>query len=258
MNINDAKTHLLLYRPGTTDAEDPQVAEALELAKNHPELAQWLQAQQASQKALRAKFNQIAPPAGLKEQIISERAASQRATRIRRPLLAGVAALVLIGGILALLLPTIQSAFRPGHSPENTLAHYQSRMVRIATDVYGMDRETNALTPILAYLAQQHAPSDIHLSAPLQQTTLTGCAVEDWQGAKVSLVCFSTGKPLLPPSKADLWLFVVDRTAVKDASAATVPQIAAVNRLVTATWTDGNKLYVLAMQGSESDLRRYL
>ena len=38
MNRDEAKIILLLYRPGTADAGDPEVAEALTLAKNDPEL----------------------------------------------------------------------------------------------------------------------------------------------------------------------------------------------------------------------------
>jgi hypothetical protein len=77
VNVNEAKNILLLYRPGTADAEDPQIAAALALAKRDPELARWLEEHCARQEALRAKFRQITVPAGLKEQIISEQAAQE-------------------------------------------------------------------------------------------------------------------------------------------------------------------------------------
>ena len=44
---------------------------------------------------------------------------------------------------------------------------------------------------------------------------MTGCAIEGWQNAKVSMICFRTGKPLRPAEQSDLWLFVVDRASVK-------------------------------------------
>ena len=84
MNRDEAKTILLLYRPGTADADDPQIAEALALAKQDPELARWLEEHCARQEALRAKFRQITVPAGLKEQIISEQAARSKPA-FRRP-----------------------------------------------------------------------------------------------------------------------------------------------------------------------------
>lgn len=249
MNLNEAKELLLLYRPATADAADPQMTEALALAKTNPELARWLEAQQAQQGALRAKFSQITVPAGLKEQIISEFAASRRAPATWRNAWFALAALMLLLGILAIV-------WLPRSLPENSLTYYQSEMARIALGDYGMDIMTNDATPIHAYLAQQHAP-DFALPAPLQHATLTGCAVREWQGTKVSLICFRTGKPL-PPGKSDLWLFVVDWTTVQNATQTTAPTLMKVNQLMTATWTEGDKLYFLGVEGQEQDIRQYL
>lgn len=251
MNVNEAKIVLLRYRPETADAEDPLVAEALALAKSDPELARWLAAHLAQQEGLRAKFKQIAPPAGLKEQIISEhRASRQRA--MARLLWASVAVLLLLLGTLAVL-------WHPRSVPaENTLAIYQKQMVRVALGGYAMDLLTNDLASIRTHLARSGAPADFSLPPPLQHTVVTGCAVREWQGANISLVCFRTGKPLPPGSASDLWLFVVDRTAVTNAPAAASPQLARVNRLMTATWTDGNQLYFLGVSGQEADIKKYL
>ena len=82
--------------------------------------------------------------------------------------------------------------------------------------------------------------------------------VEDWRGAKVSLICFRTGKPLEPGAASDLWLFVVDRASVKNAPAGATPRFAKVNRLITATWTQGNKVYFLGTEGDEKTIRQYL
>ena len=30
----------------------------------------------------------------------------------------------------------------------------------------------------------------------LTKVAVTGCAIQSWQGAKVSMICFRTGKPL--------------------------------------------------------------
>ncbi len=40
MNRDEAKTILLRYRPGTADADDPEIATALALARQDPELTQ--------------------------------------------------------------------------------------------------------------------------------------------------------------------------------------------------------------------------
>jgi len=75
VTINEAKFNLLLDRPGTEDAKDAGIGEALKLARIFPELADWHVAHCAGQMNIRQLFRQIEPPAGLKEQIISEHAA---------------------------------------------------------------------------------------------------------------------------------------------------------------------------------------
>ena len=257
MNVNEAKTILLLYRPGTADAEDPQIAAALALAERDPELARWLAEHAARQEALRAKFRQITVPAGLKEQIISEQAA--RAVNIsrqrRNTVFAAVAAMAAVI-IFLLVLSSSWLPHRPGE--DNTLAVYQHQMAGLALRGYGMDLTTNDPAPIRAYLAQKQAPADYVLPAPLQQAAIIGCAVEGWRNVKVSMICFRTGRPLGPGEQSDLWLFVVDRASVKDAPAAGPPRFGTVNQLRTAVWAEGGKIYLLGMVGDESTLRKFL
>jgi AcrR family transcriptional regulator len=251
VNRDEAKNILLLYRHGTADADDPQIAEALVLAKLDPELARWLEAHCARQLVLREKFRQITAPIGLKEQIISEQAAQQRMNYWRQKFaLAAMAALVLLMAFAAFWLSP------RGH--DDTLAIYQNRMVGVALRGYTMDLLTNNSEPIRAYLAQNHAPADFVLPAALKKTALAGCAVEGWQGAKVSMICFRTGKPLAPGGQSDLWLFVVDRASVRGLPAGSLPQFSKVNRLITATWTEGDRLYLLGTEGDEQMLKQYL
>ena len=252
MNRDDAKNILLLYRPGTVDAADPQIAEALALVKQDAELARWFGEHCATQEVLRAKFRQIPIPAGLKEQIISEQMARERIAIWRRNLVfTAVAATVMAAFILAVFW------LRPPAS-DNTLAIYRSRMAGVALRGYAMDLMTNNPAPIRAYLKQHDAPADYVLPEPLQKVALTGCAVESWQGTKVSMICFRTGKPLAPGEQSDLWLFVVDRALVKNAPPAGPPQLATVNQLVTAAWIQGGQLYLLGTKGGEQALRRLL
>ena len=212
MNRDEAKTILLLYRPGTADAGDPEIAAALALAKQDPELTRWLVEHCARQEAVRAGFRKITAPAGLKEQIISEQAAQEKMLSWRRRAVLAAAAVVVALVVLAPLW------FQP-RGNDDTFAIYRSRMAGVALRGYGMDLATNNPAPIRAYLAQKQAPADYVLPAPLEKTAVTGCAIEGWQGAKVSMICFRTGKPLPPGQQSDLWLFVVDRAAVKECAA---------------------------------------
>jgi hypothetical protein len=251
VNRDEAKNILLLYRPGTADAEDPDIAKALVLAKMDPELARWLEVHCARQFVIGEKFRQLAAPAGLKEQIISEQAAQEKIIFWRpRFALAAAAAVILLGSLAFF--------FFPKPPAEDTLAVYQNQMVGVALRGYGMDLMTNNPAQIRDYLAQNHAPADFVLTKALMQSVLTGCAVEGWQNTKVSMICFRTAKSLAAGGQSDLWLFVVDRASVKGAPADVSPQFSKVNRLITATWTQGGKLYVLGTEGDEETIKQYL
>jgi hypothetical protein len=254
VNRDEAKIILQLYRPDTADAEDPQIAGALALAKRDPELARWLDEHCARQNALREKFRQLAAPAGLKEQIISEHAAFSKINS-RRGKMVLVAALTVIVVSLAFLAP-FWWPHRGGDDDKFSI--YQNQMAGVALRGYSMDLTTNDPAQIRAYLAQQHAPADYVLPVPLQTTAMTGCAVENWRDKKVSMICFSTGKPLPPGQQSDLWLFVVDHNSVKDAPASNLPQFTKVNQLITAVWEQGGKLYFLGMAGDEPAIRKFL
>ena len=252
MNRDEAKTILLLYRPGTADANDPQIAGALELAKQDPELTRWLVEHCARQEAVRAGFRKITAPAGLKEQIISEQAAQEKITTWRRNAILAAAA-----AVVALVVLTPLWFQHRGN--EETFAIYRSRMAGVALrGPYRMDLATNNPAQVRAYLAQNHAPADYVLPAPLEKTAVTGCAIEGWQGAKVSMICFRTGKPLPPNQSSDLWLFVVDRASLKGAPESSQPRFAAVKGLITAVWAQGDKVYLLGTEGDESAIRKYL
>jgi len=251
VNRNEAKTILLLYRPGTADADDPQIAGALGLAKQDPELTRWLVEHCARQEALRAGFRQITAPAGLKEQIVSEQAAQEKIISWRRNAIFAVAAVVVA-------LVALAPLWFQHRGNEETFAIYRSRMADVALRGYTMDLATNNPAQVRAYLAQKQAPADYVLPAPLEKTAVTGCAIEGWQRAKVSMICFRTGKPLPPGQQSDLWLFVIDRSTVKNAPPMGSRQFVQVNKLMTVTWTEGDKLYVLGMEGDEQTLQQYL
>lgn len=252
MNRDEAKNILLLYRHGTADADDPQIAEALALAKNDPELACWLEEHCARQFVFREKFRQITAPAGLREQIISEHEAQKKVVFWRQKItLTEMAALVLLMAVAA-------PFWFLHHKHDDTLAIYQNRMAGVALRGYAMDLTTDNSEQIRAYLVHNNAPADFVLPAALKQAVLAGCAVESWQRVKVSMICFRTGRPLAPGGQGDLWLFVVDRTSVKGAPAGNSPQFSKVNRLITATWTQGDKLYLLGTEGDEQTIKLYL
>ncbi len=253
MNPERAKEVLLLYRPGTDDEADPECLEALEFIRQDPELEQWFEQRQAVSEALRLRFRQIPVPAGLQEQILSERPAHIEIRRLRRPAMLAVAlaALALLVGLSVVWL-------RP--NPQDTFTIYRERMMSFAVrGSYTMDLDSSSLAQIQSYLAGHRAPADYVLPVALTGSNAVGCALVTWQGSKVSMICYRTGKPLEPGTPSDLWLFVVDRKALKDAPQRGPPELVRFrDRWITASWANGNKVYLLGVEGDQSTIRKYL
>lgn len=252
MTREEAKTILLLYRPGTADATDPQIAEALALAQQDPDLETWLERQAVLQNIVREKFQQIVPPPGLKEKIIAGMPPTAEKIILLPRYVALAAAAVIIAFIAVAFTWT-----RPQHSGTNNLADYNREMVSLAQRAYAMDLATSDPAKIHSYLAQTHAP-DFAVPAGLRDIAITGCAVENWQGAHVSMICFKSGKKRLAAGQSsDVWLFVVDSSAIPNAKPS-APQLGQIDRVATANWMQDGKLYLLAMLGDENSIKTLL
>lgn len=252
MNRDEAKEILLPYRHGIDDADEPQIAEALALAKQDPELGRWLEAHGARQSLLRDKYREISVPEGLMQQIISEHAATKRTSFLQRHRLVAALAVVVVLALVGLY------SWEQMPKDDYRLITYQGQMAYQAASGYAMDLATNDATQIREYLKQKGAPADFALTGPLQHATLTGCKVENFLGKNVSMICFHTGISSSDPKVSDLWLFVADRKTVQDAPENGTPQIAKVGLLITATWTEGDKLYLLGQRGDAESLKKFL
>ena len=159
-------------------------------------------------------------------------------SRIIRPVLwwrkpawmAAAAAIALLG---ALVMIWLQPA------PKDRFSDYRSRMVRMAMRQYRMDIATNDLKAVRQFLEKRGAPSRFVLDNGLEKLSITGGVFSRWRGNPVSMVCFDRG------DKQMLFLFVLDRSAVKDAPPR-APQSAKVNKLLTTSWSEGDETYLLA------------
>ena len=262
MNNEEAKEILALYRPATADRSDPSFAEALERAKGpaagvkgqnkaDPELGRWFQEHCASHLSIRARFLEIPAPPGLKHQILSEIRVPAAKVIPFRPLV-----LLRAAAIVALCLG-LAALFLGSHHREDDFSVWRSRMVRTALQPYSMELQSQDLQAINTYLAGRKAPADYTLPAGMLKAQMAGCAVLRWQGRPVSMLCIRSGQPLPPGEQTDLWLFIVDGSPVRNGPAASIPEVARVNKLMTASWKRGGKMYILAAAGDEAFLRRY-
>jgi hypothetical protein len=247
VNTAEAKEVLLLYRPGTAEVAEPQMAEALDLARRDPELGRWFDEHRAFQKAMRAKFQQIEVPAHLKSSILIRGTVPPGIVTPRllwrSPfwLTAAATMLLLLGAVVLWLRP---------HRPDR-FADYQARMVSEAQREYRMDLVTNQMAQIRQFMASRGAPADYHVTSGLERLQLTGGGCLTWRSQPVAMVCFDRG------DKQMLFLFVMKRSAVKDPPP-TTPQLTKVRQMLTASWTQGDNTYVLAGPEDADFLKKYL
>ncbi|HEY1662435.1 MAG TPA: hypothetical protein VGI03_08455 [Verrucomicrobiae bacterium] len=255
MNRDEAKNILLLYR-SEADATDPQIASALSFMKTDSDLREWFEGYSAHQKILCEKLRKISPPPGLLEQIISERIALAEKNSRRDKI---VASLAMVAIVAALVI--VAGLYYPrGHGPAapDSFAGYESQMLNVAGEGYSMTFATNDLTQVRNYLAQNKSPADYTLPDALEKTTTAGCTIQNFMGANVSMICFTTGKPLPPNHPGDLWLFVAPANALKDSPASATPQLAEVSGMSVATWSRDGKFYLLATPGNSQEVQKYL
>jgi hypothetical protein len=234
---------LLLYRPGTADAEDPQIAEALEMARRDSGLARWFERHCAFQNAMRAKLRQIEVPVHLKAALLAQQNIIRPPIWWQRPVwLSAAAAVVLFLGLAAFWL-------KPANP--DRFANFQARMVSTALREYRMDLVTNDMRQLRQFIAGKGAPSEYQLTKGLEKLQLTGGGCLQWRSHPVAMVCFNRGDDQM------LFLFVMNRSALKDPPAET-PQVSKVTELQTVSWTQGEYTYVLAGPEEPQFLRKYL
>ncbi len=231
MNREEAKEILLLYRPGEHGSASPEMQEALELAERDSELGQWFEEHRQFQQAMRDKLRQIAPPPHLKEMLLA------RPKIVALPARSFAPAWLAAAAAIVLLLALYPLRPRPGHP--DRFADYAAMMVSKATLQYGMEFKTNDLVQLQRMIAAKGGPEDYHIPPNLEKLPLTGGGTLRWRSNPVAMVCFDKG------SNNMVFLFVMKSTAVKDPPPAK-PTLAKINSMLTASWTSGDKTYVLA------------
>ena len=244
MTSEQAKETLQLYRPDSVDADDSQFAEALECVQRDPELRRWFDQHCAFQKATRAKFRRFPVPAGLEQSILA-------ANKIIRPAHGWLQpAWLAAAAVIALLIGLSFWWLWPQRTPDR-FVDFRARMVRTSLGGYHMDLVTNDLQQLRQFMGVRGAPADYVVTKGLAQLQLTGGGVLRWRNNPVSMICFDRG------GKQMLFLFVVHRSAIKDAPP-TSPVASKVSTLMTASWSQGDRTYVVAGPDEPDFVRKFI
>lgn len=247
MNREEARQILTLYRPGETGEADPQVAEALELARRDPVLRESVERDRAFHTALAEKLRGLPVPSDLKDRILARQAARSRPALLRpvfrRPAvwLAAAAALVLLLGLARWLIPTPAA---------DRFADFRARMVGVVLRQYKMDVASQDPQAVRAYMASRGAPADYVLTPGLERLALAGGGFLRWRNQPVAMVCFRR------PDREMVYLFVLRRGIARE-EPSTVPTVASARQLQTAAWVTPDHLYLLAAPAEPDFPQRY-
>ncbi|HEY5892811.1 MAG TPA: hypothetical protein VIT91_06225 [Chthoniobacterales bacterium] len=241
MKPDEAKFILSAYRPHGRDAGDYAYSEALKLADADPNVGRWLQQQQTFDSIVGEKLATLSPPPGLRESILAGARVGGRRVWWRQPRLLAVAACM---AVLALVSPLVWWAAVPigGSSLQEYAMNYASRPFMLMEHSKDMGR-------LKAWLASRNAPQPGNLPGELARLEGLGCKTIEYQGKKISLVCFDR-------NGMEYHLFVARRSDFSNLAAAL--QMRSHGKWGSASWGDAEHQYVLVSAAGSDAVRSLL
>jgi hypothetical protein len=248
MDNREAKFILSAYRPGGQDANDPCFSEAIEQARRDPMLDQWFRDSVVFDAAVAQKFCATKAPADLRENILVGVKVS-RPWRWPTPVIAWAiaAALVMAATVGSLLL-------RETTKPR--LAGWQTEALHTVSSLLNgraaFDAQSRTGADLISWLQANRAPAAERLPKNVANLESLGCKTFLWNEELVSVICFKRSDGGL------IHLIAKNASAPSDRTLKRGPEFVKQGGWTTATWRDGDKIYMLALEGSPDQLRTYL
>jgi hypothetical protein len=246
MNRDEAKFILRAYHLGGRDAGDPLFREALEMIDRDPELREWFNEEQAIDSVIARKIQSVAVPPDLKAQLLAARKVIPVPAGWQKPIVWAA-----IAATLALML-TLASRQHSFHR-QSHVAEFEKFVANAAATLDRLDVETNNVAAVRQWLSVHGAPNNFVLPSSLTGRPSLGCRLFEWNGQRVSLVCFEI------ENRRVAHMFVINRAGFGDLNASGSPQFQTrSDGITTAAWSDRERMYVVAIRNGESELKRLL
>jgi hypothetical protein len=245
MNREEAQFILRAYRASGEDAHDPQFEEALALVRNDPELARWFARDQALDAAIAERIRGVLPPADLMTRLLLARKMIRPRPWWRKPAWIAAAAL------LALLI-SAASLLWLRRNGETEFASFRGTMIEASLDmrkhidVMGLDADE-----LKQWLIKNRGHPGFVLPPGLADKGIMGCKLLEWHGHRVTLLCLKfAGK--------HVDVFVINESDLPQVSLGAAPRFGSEGGLTTVAWRREGKIYFLAGNIPESDLKQLL
>jgi len=245
----EAKFILSAYRPRGQDADDPRFAEALGQVRRDPILEQWFCDSLTFDTAMTDKLGAITTPIDLREKILVGVKISRVSPWKNRFGKWAIAAVLILCATLGSL---IWRNTRPAH-----LDGWQTQALDVISSLVknesSFDAQSNQPRELMTWLRSNHAPAAQKLPDNLDKLTSLGCKIFSWNGVPVSVICF------MRPDGGLIHLVSTNASASdRDRALGREPEFVRQSQWATATWREGDLVYMLALEGSPDQLRRYL
>lgn len=246
MDNQEAKFILNAYRPGGQDADDPRFAEALEQARRDPVLERWFSESIAFDTSVTKRLCAIEVPVDLRESILAGVKVSRP---LRFPFVKWAVAAALIS--LAILGSLIWRETRPAH-----LTGWQNEALGVISSLVRNESNFNAQShngrELVAWLHANRAPGPQALPRKLEKLESLGCKTFSWNGTPVSVICFTR------PDGGLIHLVSTTATPATNHVEKMKPTLVRQGNWTTATWREGDRIYMLALEGSPDQLQPYV
>jgi len=246
MDNREAKFILNAYRPGGQDGIDPRFAEALEQARRDPILERWFLDSLAFDAAITEKLRANEVPPDLRENILAGVKVSRP---LSSPFIKWATAAALIS--MAILGSLIWHETRSTH-----LAGWQNQALDVVSSLVrnqsSFDVQSHKPDELVAWLRANHAVAAQTLPQALEKLESLGCKTFSWNGTPLSVICF------LRPNGGLIHLVTMNAPAASHCALNRKPELVQQGHWATATWREGDMLYMLALEGPSDQLRSYL
>jgi hypothetical protein len=240
----EARFILSAYRPDGQDANDQRFVEALDQARRDPILERWFEKSVAFDAVTTEILCAVAVPADLRENILAGVKMSRPLRWSKRFNWAIAAALILIATLGSLIWHSTLSVPLAGW--QNEALGVISSLVRNESS---FDAQSHNPTELVSWLRANHAPAAQPLPRNLEKFRSLGCKTFFRDGKPVSVICFTR------PDGGLIHLVASRAAGEQRKSGARLVQQ---GQWATATWSEGDMTYMLALEGSRDQLRTYL
>ena len=136
--------------------------------------------------------------------------------------------------------------------PRASLADFRDEMVSFAKIDPNLEMKSNRLSDLMSWLETSHAMSGVVIPEKVKAMEPVGCRVLRYRAHDVGLICFRRANGTL------LHLFVMDRAAFPQLPDRKRPDFLGQGEWMTAAWSEGQHVYLMAVQGDQSTLESFL